>query len=179
MSFEFMELNIKGIYRIIPRVFKDGRGYFTEIYKRSEFKSIGINVDFNQDNQSYSAKGTLRGLHFQRPPYSQGKLVRVSEGKIFDVAVDLRINSPTFGNYVSAILSGDNMHMLWIPEGFAHGFLALENSLVNYKATSEYNKESEGGIIWNDSSINIKWPENPSELSEKDKLWPTLSNSKL
>lgn len=112
MSFEFIELNINGVYRIIPGIFKDGRGYFTEIYKRSEFKSMGINVEFNQDNQSYSSKGTLRGLHFQRSPYSQGKLVRVTEGKIFDVAIDLRINSPTFGNYVSAILSEDNMQML-------------------------------------------------------------------
>lgn len=178
MPFEFVKLEIEDVYLIKARAFGDDRGYFSETYKRSDFKSMGINVDFRQDNQSFSVKGTLRGLHFQKPPYSQGKLVRVVKGKIFDVGVDLRQNSQTYGKYVSAILSDENMQMLWIPEGFAHGFQALEDSIVLYKTTSEYNKESEGGVIWNDPDINVKWPEKPTELSEKDKLWPRLSDLK-
>ena len=178
MPFEFVKLEIEGVYLIKVRAFGDGRGYFAETYKSSDFKSMGINVDFKQDNQSFSVKGTLRGLHFQKSPYSQGKLVRVVKGKIFDVGVDLRQNSQTYGKYVSAILSDENMQMLWIPEGFAHGFQALEDSIVLYKTTSEYNKESEGGVIWNDPDINVKWPEKPTELSEKDKLWPRLSDLK-
>ncbi len=178
MPFEFVKLEIEDVYLIKARAFGDDRGYFSETYKRSDFKSMGINVDFKQDNQSFSVKGTLRGLHFQKSPYSQGKLVRVVKGKIFDVGVDLRQNSQTYGKYVSAILSDENMQMLWIPEGFAHGFQALEDSIVLYKTTSEYNKESEGGVIWNDPDINVKWPEKPTELSEKDKLWPRLSDLK-
>lgn len=179
MSFEFRELEIKGTFKIIPKVFGDERGYFTETYKRSDFESVGIRADFRQDNQSSSKKGVLRGLHFQREPHAQGKLVRVVKGKIFDVGVDLRANSKTYSKYVSAVLSGENMEMLWIPEGFAHGFLALEDSVVLYKATGEYNKESEGGVIWNDPTIAVKWPENPKEISEKDKIWPILENLKI
>lgn len=176
MSFEFKELEIKGTFRIIPKVFGDERGYFTETYKRSDFESAGIKADFRQDNQSSSKKGVLRGLHFQREPYAQGKLVRVVNGKIFDVGVDLRKNSMTYGKYISAVLSHENMEMLWIPEGFAHGFLALEDSVVLYKATGEYDKNSEGGVIWNDPTIAVKWPDEPTEISEKDKVWPTLAN---
>ena len=175
MSFEFVELEIKGAFLIRPKIFGDSRGYFTETYKRSEFESVGIKEEFRQDNQSFSKKGTLRGLHFQREPYAQGKLVRVVKGKVFDVGVDLRKNSTTYGKYVSAILSEENKEMLWIPEGFAHGFLALEDSIVLYKATNEYNKESEGGIIWSDPDIAVKWPENPLEISPKDKEWPSLN----
>lgn len=178
MPFEFVKLEIKDAYLIKAKAFGDGRGYFAETYKRSDFKSMGINVDFKQDNQSFSVKGTLRGLHFQKSPYSQGKLVRVVRGKIFDVGVDLRQNSRTYGEYISAILSDENMQMLWIPEGFAHGFQAIEDSIVSYKTTSEYNKESEGGVIWNDPDINVKWPEKPTELSEKDKSWPRFSDLK-
>ena len=178
MPFEFVELEIKGVYKIKPKAFGDGRGYFVETYKSSDFQSAGINVDLKQDNQSFSVRGTLRGLHFQKSPYAQGKLVRVVKGRIFDVGVDLRQNSKTYGQYVSAILSGENMEMLWIPEGFAHGFQALEDSIVLYKTTSEYHKESESGVIWNDPDIKVQWPEKPTELSEKDKSWPRLSELK-
>ena len=174
MPFEFKELEIKGTFVIRSKTFPDDRGYFTETYKRSVFEASGIHADFRQDNQSFSKKGTLRGLHFQKEPHAQGKLVRVVKGRIFDVGVDLRKDSNTYGKYISAILSEENMDMLWIPEGFAHGFLALEDSVVLYKATNEYNKESEGGIIWNDPDIRIKWPEEPSEISPKDSQWPYL-----
>lgn len=174
MPFEFVELEIRGAFIVRPKIFGDSRGYFTETYKKSDFEAAGITGDFNQDNQSYSKKGVLRGLHFQREPHAQGKLVRVVRGKIFDVGVDLRKNSRTYGKYTSAILSDENKEMLWIPEGFAHGFLALEDSVVLYKATSEYNKESEGGVIWNDPDIAVKWPEAPSEISPKDREWPSL-----
>lgn len=179
MAFEFIRLEIEGTFRIKPKIFSDGRGYFTETYKRSDFESVGIKADFRQDNQSSSTKGVIRGLHFQRNPYAQGKLVRVVKGMIFDVGVDLRKDSKTFGKYVSAILSEDNKEMLWIPEGFAHGFLALEDSVVLYKATGEYNKDSEGGLIWDDPAVNIKWPAEPTEISDKDKLWPSLGDLKL
>ena len=178
MPFEFVELGIKDVYKIKPKAFGDGRGYFVETYKSSDFQSAGINVDLKQDNQSFSVRGTLRGLHFQKSPYAQGKLVRVVKGRIFDVGVDLRQNSKTYGQYVSAILSGENMEMLWIPEGFAHGFQALEDSIVLYKTTSEYHKERESGVIWNDPDIKVQWPEKPTELSEKDKSWPRLSELK-
>ena len=176
MPFSFREMNIKGVILIEPKVFGDERGYFYESYKKSEFSKAGINVEFNQDNQSYSKKSALRGLHFHEPPYAQGKLVRVISGRIFDVAVDLREYSSTFGKYVSVELSGENKTMIWIPEGFAHGFLALEDSIVHYKATNEYNRDSEGGIIYNDPDIDIEWPQAPDKLSEKDKSWPRLNN---
>ena len=179
MAFEFVKLEIDGTFRIKPKIFADERGYFTETYKRSDFERVGIKADFRQDNQSSSTKGVIRGLHFQREPYAQGKLVRVVKGMIFDVGVDLRKDSRTFGRYVTAILSEENKEMLWIPEGFAHGFLALEDSVVLYKATGEYNKDSEGGLIWNDPTVNIKWPAKPTEISDKDKLWPSLSDLKL
>lgn len=179
MSFEFIELDIKGAFLIRPRIFGDSRGYFTESFKKSDFDSVGIDHNFRQDNQSYSEKGVLRGLHFQRDPHAQGKLVRVAKGRIFDVGVDIRKNSDTYGRYISAILSDENKAMLWIPEGFAHGFLALDDSIVIYKATNEYNKESEGGVIWNDPDIAIKWPETPSEISAKDKVWPSLKELRV
>ncbi|WP_298275442.1 dTDP-4-dehydrorhamnose 3,5-epimerase [Ferroplasma sp.] len=179
MPFEFIELEIKGVYRIKSKVFKDNRGYFTETYKKSEFASAGIDVNLNQDNQPYSIKGSIRGLHFQRYPYAQGKLIRVIKGKIFDVGVDLRKNSKTYGKYVSMILDDNDMEMLWLPEGFAHGFLALEDSIVNYKTTSEYNKESEAGLRWNDPAVNIKWPEKPTHITEKDEMWPFLPDLKF
>ena len=163
-----------------PKAFADERGFFLESYKESEFKTNGIDVEFKQDNHSKSAKNVLRGLHYQLEPHGQGKLVRVVTGKIFDVAVDIREGSPTFGKWVSAELSGDNRQMLWIPSGFAHGFLTLEdNTNVLYKATNEYNKESEGGIIWNDPDIAIKWPVNEPVLSEKDLKNTHLKEAKL
>jgi dTDP-4-dehydrorhamnose 3,5-epimerase len=176
MPFEFIELDIKGTFLIRPKIFPDDRGYFTETYKRTAFESSGIGGEFMQDNQSFSKKGTLRGLHFQKEPHAQGKLVRVVKGMIFDVGVDLRKDSDTYGKYISAILREEDMDMLWIPEGFAHGFLALDDSVVLYKATNEYNKDSEGGIIWNDPNVGIKWPEEPSEISSKDREWPSIND---
>lgn len=178
MTFEFEKLEIANTFIITPRIFSDERGNFTETYKKSDFEAAGISSDFRQDNQSSSKKGVLRGLHFQREPHAQGKLVRVVKGKVFDVGVDLRRNSRTFGKYISAVLSENNKKMLWIPEGFAHGFLALEDSIVLYKATNEYDKESECGLIWNDSTVNINWPFKPTYISEKDKSWPLLGDLK-
>ena len=176
MPFEFIELDIKGTFLIRPKIFPDDRGYFTETYKRTSFEFFGIGGEFMQDNQSFSKKGTLRGLHFQKEPHAQGKLVRVVKGMIFDVGVDLRKDSDTYGKYISATLSEEDMDMLWIPEGFAHGFLALDDSIVLYKATNEYKKDSEGGIIWNDPNVGIKWPEKPSEISSKDREWPSIND---
>ena len=176
MPFEFMKTDIEGVTRLRAKVFGDERGYFFEIYKKSEFDKNGIIANLKQDNESYSTRGVLRGLHYQRAPFAQGKLVRVTKGKIFDVAVDLRTGSKTLGKYVSAILSSENREMLWIPEGFAHGFLALEDSIVSYKTTNEYDKKSEAGIVWNDRNIDIKWPFTPESISEKDRAWPTSSN---
>ena len=175
MPFEFVKQKIDGVYIVKPKMFGDERGYFIETFKESEFRRNGIDVEFRQDNQSYSTRGVLRGLHFQKGSYAQGKLVRVVAGKIFDVGVDLREESRTYGQYISAILTEDGKEMLWLPEGFAHGFLALEDSIVLYKATNEYNKESEVGLMWNDPNVAIKWPFMPSEVSEKDKKWPSFS----
>ena len=174
MPFDLLKTEIGEVKLIEPKKFPDDRGFFSEIYKESSFAEMGINSNFKQDNHSFSVKGTLRGLHFQNPPYAQGKLVRVVKGRILDVAVDVRKNSITYGKYVMRELSEDNFRMLWVPEGFAHGFLALEDSTVLYKATSEYNKNSEAGLIWNDRTVNIEWPELEKVISEKDKTWPEL-----
>lgn len=179
MPFDFKRLKIHEVILITPKYFKDERGFFEETYKRSEFAKVGIDTEFSQDNHSFSVRGTLRGLHFQNPPNAQGKLVRCLEGKIFDVAVDIRKGSPTMGNWVGEVLSGENHRMLWIPQGFAHGFLALEDSHVEYKATDEYSKESEDGILWNDKSINVGWEIEEPLMSQKDKMWPTLNLESL
>ncbi len=162
---------ISNLLVIQPNVFEDERGYFFESYSKELFKKNGINVDFLQDNQSLSQAGVLRGLHFQNPPYAQGKLVRVIKGAILDVAVDIRKKSPTYGKHFAIDLNEKNKTMLWIPEGFAHGFLTLEdNTVFSYKCTNYYNKASEDCILWNDKTIGIDWKvENPI-LSEKDKL---------
>ena len=155
---------------IEPKVFEDGRGYFFESYSRGIFKEFGIDADFVQDNQSLSQKGVLRGLHFQKPPYSQGKLVRVINGSVLDVAVDIRKDSPTYGQHFDYVLSEKNKTMLWIPPGFAHGFLTLEdNTIFSYKCTNVYNKASEDCILWNDPTININWGIESPLLSDKDK----------
>jgi dTDP-4-dehydrorhamnose 3,5-epimerase len=138
----------------------------------------GITWDFYKDNQSFSKEGVLRGLHFQAPPHEQGKLVRTLTGRIIDVAVDIRVGSPSYGKYVSEELSAEDGKMLWVPPGFAHGFYALEDSVVHYKATAEYNKNSEGGVIWNDATLSIKWPNANPNISSKDKEWPTLAKLK-
>jgi dTDP-4-dehydrorhamnose 3,5-epimerase len=154
-----------------PKVFEDARGYFYESYSKALFKQHGIDEDFVQDNQSLSQAGVLRGLHFQNPPYAQGKLVRVIKGSILDVAVDIRKQSPTYGQHYLIELNETNKTMLWIPGGFAHGFLTLEdNTIFSYKCTNYYNKASEGCILWNDNTLNINWNVQNPQLSDKDKV---------
>lgn len=170
---KFIQTDIPGLVVIEPAVFGDARGYFMETYSKSQFEAAGINVDFVQDNQSTSHKGALRGLHFQAPPFEQGKLVRVIHGAVLDVAVDIRRGSPTYGKYMMVELSGDNKRMFWIPAGFAHGFYTLENDTIfSYKCTGLYSKPSEGGLMWNDPEIGIDWPlDGFPILSEKDQLF--------
>ncbi len=176
-KFKFIELDVEGMFLIEPTKFGDDRGYFMETYHAGEFKAAGIDVDFVQDNQSKSKKGVLRGLHFQTAN-PQGKLVRVISGEVFDVGVDLREGSPTFGKWAGARLSAENGLQLYIPEGFAHGFLVLSDSAeFVYKCTRLYDPTGEGGIIWNDTDIGIEWPiEEGMEiiLSEKDKNQQTF-----
>jgi dTDP-4-dehydrorhamnose 3,5-epimerase len=175
MPFNFKRLAIPEVILIKPGIFSDARGFFAEIYKYSDFTQIGINEHFVQDNYSRSKKGVLRGLHFQKDPNAQGKLVQCIKGKIFDVAVDIRKGSPTFGKWISAELSGDNYHMLYVPPSFAHGFVVLSKiAEVLYKCTKEYSKEDDSGIIWNDPDLNIKWPVKKPVLSEKDAKLPKL-----
>ena len=162
--------HIEGLLVIKPDVFEDQRGYFFESYNEEKLRRLGIDVKFVQDNESKSGKGVLRGLHFQVPPYEQGKLVRVVKGAVLDVAVDLRRSSPTYGQWASIQLSEKNKWMYWIPAGFAHGFLTLEEETVFfYKCTQVYNKESERGIFWNDPGLGIKWGTDQPLVSEKDK----------
>lgn len=172
---EIIETKIKDLYIIKPKVFADARGYFFESYNKDAFTKQGIPVEFVQDNQSLSNKGVLRGLHFQAPPFAQGKLVRVIKGSVLDVAVDIRKNSPTYGEHVSIELTEENKTMFYIPPGFAHGFATLEdNTIFSYKCTQTYNKESEGTLLWNDSELAINWIlENPL-LSDKDKVGTML-----
>lgn len=176
MPFEFEEQRIKDIVLIKPKVFGDNRGFFMETYKKSDFCANGINVEFNQDNHSKSTKGVLRGLHYQKAPFGQTKLVRCVKGRIYDVAVDIRRNSPTCGKYVKVELSEENKHMLYIPEGFAHGFVTLSDEAeLIYKASGEYNPEAEGGVLWADEDINIDWGiDFEPILSDKDKIQPKL-----
>lgn len=165
---EFRQTSIEGLIEVLPRIFGDERGYFLESYHKKAFSDNGIPFDFVQDNQSLSSAGVLRGLHFQRDPHAQGKLVRVIIGKALDVAVDLRPGSPTFGKHEKFLLDAQLQNMVYIPAGFAHGFLALEQCLFTYKCTDFYNKASEGGIIWNDTDLGIDWGiENPN-ISQKD-----------
>lgn len=178
MSFQFKHLFIPEVQLIVPRHFSDNRGYFLESYKKSDFMAHGILVDFVQDNHSFSSTKVIRGLHYQNSPHAQGKLVSVISGKIFDVAVDIRPGSDTYGKWVSSVLTGEGHEMLWIPAGFAHGFQALSDSHVIYKVTSEYDHDSERGIIWNDESIGVKWPMKEPILSQKDLQYPILSHTK-
>ena len=180
-KFKVVETPIKDLLVIETKIFKDDRGFFIESYNKRDFANLGINVNFVQDNHTFSRKGVIRALHFQLK-HPQGKLVRVVSGKVFDVAVDLRINSSTFGKWYGIELSGDNGFQLFISPGFAHGFLALENNThFFYKCTDFYYPEDEIGIIWNDSSIGIKWPlDQVSEviISEKDKSLPKFEEVK-
>ncbi len=180
MPFEFKQLEIQDVILVVPKIFEDERGFFLEGYKKSEFEKNGINIEFNQDNHSKSSKGVLRGLHYQLAPKAQAKLVRCIRGEILDVAVDIRKNSLTFGKWVSAKLTEDNKCMLYIPEGFAHGFVVLSDTAeLLYKASNEYSKEHDRGILWNDPDINIKWDiDFEPVLSEKDKKQPRLKDVK-
>ncbi|WP_446924445.1 dTDP-4-dehydrorhamnose 3,5-epimerase [Klebsiella pneumoniae] len=155
-----------------PRVFGDARGFFFESFSSKVFdEAVGRKVEFVQDNHSQSQKGVLRGLHYQLAPHAQGKLVRCVEGEVFDVAVDVRRSSPTFGQWVGVVLSAENKRQLWIPEGFAHGFMALSETVqFVYKATNYYAPQSERSILWNDPTINIQWPEQEVLVSDKDKV---------
>jgi len=174
--FKFNKTSIEGVFIIEPQVFGDNRGYFMETYKEPEFKAAGLDYTFVQDNQSKSKKGVLRGLHFQIN-HPQAKLVRVIKGEVFDVAVDLRKGSPTYGKWEGVILSEENKKMLMIPRGFAHGFLVLSDEAeFIYKCDDVYHPNDEGGIMYNDPDIGIKWPEIDCEitLSEKDKVHPGL-----
>lgn len=172
------ETKLKGCFVLEPNVFQDKRGYFLESYNQIIFnEAIGLNVNFVQDNESFSSKGVLRGLHYQTGEYAQAKLVRVIKGKVLDVCVDLRQESETFSNYFSIILDDKDNKQIFIPRGFAHGFLVLENDTIfSYKCDNYYNKSSENGILYNDNSINIEWnfPESQFILSVKDKNLPTF-----
>ncbi len=175
MPFTFTPLHIPDVILIEPRVFPDARGFFLETYKYSDFAAHGIPETFVQDNHSRSIRGVLRGLHYQNPPGAQGKLVRAVRGAIFDVAVDIRPDSATFGQWVGEMLSDENHHMLYIPPGFAHGFLTLSDVAdVSYKTTAEYAPELDSGIIWNDPTIAIQWPVQTPILSPKDAALPRL-----
>lgn len=171
--------HIEGLLIIEPRVFQDNRGYFYESYNKQKYTEAGISADFVQDNQSFSQKGTLRGLHAQANPFAQGKLVRVLQGRVLDVAVDIRKNSPTYGQHVTVELSGENHKQFWVPSGFLHGFVTLEDDTIfTYKVTNYYDKESEIGVIWNDPSLAIGWGINEAEalLSPKDELLPAFKD---
>ncbi|MDD4524220.1 MAG: dTDP-4-dehydrorhamnose 3,5-epimerase [Methanosarcina sp.] len=178
-----IKTKIKGLLILEPKVFADDRGYFFESYNKKTLDDlIGKNYTFVQDNESKSSYGVIRGLHYQLAPYSQAKLVRVLEGSVYDVAVDLRKDSPTFGKWVSVELSGENKRQFLIPKGFAHGFSVLSETVVfAYKCDEYYHPETEAGIIYNDLTLNIDWkiPENDVKLSEKDKLLPELKNAKM
>ncbi|BCY27823.1 dTDP-4-dehydrorhamnose 3,5-epimerase [Flavobacterium okayamense] len=179
---KFTETKLKGCFILEPNVIGDKRGYFMESFNEITFsKGIGQEIHFVQDNQSFSSKGVLRGLHYQTGEHAQAKLVRVLQGEVLDIAVDLRPNSPTFGQYESIILSAENQKQFFVPKGFAHGFLVIsETATFFYKCDNFYNKESEGGIIYNDTRLNIDWNFHESELiiSEKDKVLPSLENAK-
>lgn len=165
------ETHLSGLLIIQPKVFPDERGYFFESFNAKTLKNQGLDVSFVQDNISMSQKGVLRGIHFQKPPYAQGKLVQVLRGAVLDVAVDLRKNSPTYGEHYAHILSEENKTQLYVPEGFGHGFVTLEdNTLFSYKCTNFYNKESEGSILWNDKNLGIDWQIKDPIISEKDKI---------
>jgi dTDP-4-dehydrorhamnose 3,5-epimerase len=170
---EYKELSVKGLVELVPRVFADSRGAFFESYSARAFEQAGIREDFVQDNQSVSKKNVLRGLHFQHPPFAQGKLVRVINGRALDVVVDLRKESSTYGEVVTLILEADRNNMLYVPPGFAHGFVALEDDTIfYYKCTNFYHPASDSGLRWNDPDLNIDWGVADPLVSEKDQLLP-------
>jgi dTDP-4-dehydrorhamnose 3,5-epimerase len=173
---EVTQFEISGPLLIKPRVFYDERGYFFESYNENVFHKNGITSHFVQDNQSSSVKNVLRGLHFQHPPFDQGKLVRVLSGSVLDIAVDIRKNSPTYGQHLKVELSAENQFLFWIPPGFAHGFISLEeNTIFLYKCTNLYDKNSESGILWNDPELNIDWGISQPIVSDKDRELPLFN----
>ena len=177
MPIEVIQTDLPEVLLIKPRVFEDERGFFFESFNKHDWlDATGIECDFVQDNHSRSTKGVLRGLHYQLPPAAQGKLVRVLFGEIFDVAVDIRKNSPNFGKWVGQRLSAENKLQMWVPEGFAHGFLTLSDvAELHYKATDYYQSDAERGIRWDDQTLNIAWPiTSPPTLSSKDALCPEI-----
>lgn len=179
---EYKETEIKGVYVIEPRVFNDARGYFFEAFKQQEFEEHVGKVNFIQDNESKSSYGVLRGLHYQKGEMSQAKLVRVIKGRVLDVAVDIRKSSPTFGQHVMVELSDENKRQFFIPRGFAHGFLVLsDEAIFTYKVDNVYAPQSEAGIRWNDTDLDIHWPIDPAEVltSEKDLKQPLLKDAVL
>ena len=175
---EFIETHLKGLFIIQPKVFKDSRGYFFESYNQKIFNlNTKLNVNFTQENQSKSMKNVLRGLHFQNPPNAQGKLIRVLNGSVLDVAVDIRKESNTYGQYFKIILNSNNFKMLYLPKGIAHGFLTLEdNTIFSYKCTDFYHKDSEDCIMWNDTDLDIDWGIKNPILSEKDQFGKKFSS---
>jgi dTDP-4-dehydrorhamnose 3,5-epimerase len=178
MPFHFQRFKIPGVILVKPDVFGDQRGYFMETYKWSEFSEAGIPEHFVQDNHSKSAKGVLRGLHFQKNPKAQGKLVRCLKGRIFDVAVDIRKGSPTYSQWEGVEISEENNLMFYVPSGFAHGFVVVsDHAEICYKCTAEYSREYDRGIIWNDPDIGIQWPINNPILSAKDEKLPLLGDA--
>jgi len=180
MPFEFEKLKLNGLVLIKPRIFKDDRGFFIESFKKREFAQAGIPGEFVQDNHSKSSKGVLRGLHYQRNAAAQGKLVRCISGAMLDVGVDIRPDSPTFGKWEAVELTAENSHMLYLPPGFAHGFLVLSKTAeIMYKCTFEYSPNDEGGILWNDPQIGVKWPVKTPVLSGRDASLPLLKDAKL
>lgn len=179
---EYKQTDIEGVYIIEPRVFTDPRGYFVEAWKKAEFEEHIGKVDFIQDNESKSSRGVLRGLHYQQGEWSQAKLVRVIKGRVLDVAVDIRRSSPTFGRHVAVELSEDNKRQLFIPRGFAHGFLVMSDEAVfTYKVDNAYAPHAEAGILWNDPVLGINWPIRADEVitSEKDMKQPLLKDAQL
>lgn len=181
-NFKFIETKIKDLYIIEPKVFGDNRGYFMETYSKKDFDEAGLTMTFVQDNESKSSKGVLRGMHFQTK-HTQGKLVRVTKGSVYDVAVDLRKGSPTYGQWEGVLLTDKNKKQFYVPEGFAHGFLVLSDEAVfNYKCTDFYAPEYDGGLLWNDPDVGIEWPLEGIEevlLSEKDKKQKRLKELDL
>jgi dTDP-4-dehydrorhamnose 3,5-epimerase len=176
MPFTFTPTTLPGVVIIEPKVFVDDRGFFMETYKRSDFAAAGLDVEFVQENQSKSVRGTLRGLHLQRPPRAQAKLVRVLQGEIFDIAVDIRQQSRTFRQWVSVTLSAENRRSIFIPAGYAHGFCVVSpEAEVVYKTTEEYAPELEWGVKWDDPQLAIPWPASAPVLSPRDNRWPTLA----
>lgn len=175
MPFEFRRLEIPDALLIKPKVFEDDRGFFLETYRKDDMEKAGVDAEFVQDNHSRSLRGVLRGLHFQKEPYAQAKIVRCTRGTIYDVLVDLRRRSPSFSRYLGIVLSEESRDMIYVPRGCAHGFLVLSDlAEVVYKVDNVYAPECEGGLVWNDPEVSVSWPLQDPVISERDRLWPTL-----